>query len=301
MTRLLHRAGHPVAAVISRDRRAAETLAKAVATMMTPVASTELIDLPIGVEALLLAVPDDALPGIVAQLIALPGRDWTDCLVFHSSGARDSSLLAPLAERGALTMSLHPMASFASVPTTTAGLSLVGTTFGLESADPDALALGEKLVHDLGGRVLHVPAHAKPLYHLAGVVASNYLVTLLHLATELLAGLGLRQTEALKVVRPLIEGTLANIQAFGPTAALTGPIARGDNATVELHLTELQRQMPHLVPLYGALAMETVRVAVRKGTLSTEAAGGLLDLLAGALAREAGVERDPPPVAGSGA
>lgn len=268
--------GYPVVAVLGRSGTA--SLARRVGA---PVASPSLHDLPETARLVACCVPDDALPAVVDGLGPLR-RDWSDTTVLHTSGALTTEVLAPLAARGATTLSFHPVQTFtrASTPDGFAGIPV-----GLEGTEA-ALAVGRRLAVDLGARPVVLPAAAKTRYHLAATVASNFLVTLMALAEEVLATIGLTRPEGAALLRPLVEGTLGNLAAQPPEDALTGPVARGDAQTLAAHLDALQRHLPHLLPAYVALATETVRVAVRGARLSPDTAQALLDVLHEALESE---------------
>ena len=102
---------------------------------------------------------------------------------------------------------------------------------------------------------------ARTAYHAAASIASNFLVALEESAAELLAEAGV--DDARELLAPLVLRTAANWAERGPDA-LTGPIARGDEATVERHLAELRERAPELVPLYEALAQRTRELAAER-------------------------------------
>ena len=102
---------------------------------------------------------------------------------------------------------------------------------------------------------------ARTAYHAAASIASNFLVALEESAAELLAGAGV--DDARELLAPLVLRTAANWAERGPDA-LTGPIARGDEATVERHLAELRERAPELVPVYEALAQRTRELAAER-------------------------------------
>ncbi|MCX6101238.1 MAG: DUF2520 domain-containing protein, partial [Candidatus Bipolaricaulota bacterium] len=124
------------------------------------------------------------------------------------------------------------------------------------------------------------------LYHVSAVLASNYLVTLLDLASALWPELGATREEGLRALLPLVRGTIENVDRLGIPAALTGPIARGDAGTVAHHLEVLGELAPHVVPVYKELALHTVSVALAKGTIDRDRARLLTETLAGAGALE---------------
>ena len=110
-------------------------------------------------------------------------------------------------------------------------------------------------------------------------MASNYLVTLLELAFRLIHTAGIAGKDAFRVLKPLIDGTLANIENVGIPAALTGPIVRGDVETVAEHVKEIGSKNPELLALYKTLGLHTITIAKAKGTLSESAAEQLQKIL----------------------
>ena len=125
-----------------------------------------------------------------------------------------------------------------------------------------------------------VPAEAKPRYHLAAAMASNFMVTLLGMVQEVLGTVGIDRADGMAMLAPLLQGTLDNLVAHGPEDALTGPVARGDIETLRQHGLALRAHVPQLVPAYAALSVATVRLAIRGGALAPERAGVVLVLLA---------------------
>ena len=110
-------------------------------------------------------------------------------------------------------------------------------------------------------------------------MASNYLVTLLDLAFRLINTAGIAGKDAFKVLKPLIDGTLANIEEVGIPTALTGPIVRGDVETVAKHIKEIGSKNPELLALYKSLGFHTLAIAKAKGTISESVAEQLKKIL----------------------
>ena len=206
-----------------------------------------------------LAVPDDALPAVVAEL-ARGGGLAPGAVVLHLSGALTSEVLAPLAALGAATGSMHPLVAFAPDPAKVPG-QLRGATFALEG-DLEAVGVADAIVRRLGGVPATIAPELKPLYHAGAVFASNYLVGLVAAAARLLERAGIAGADAVAALSPLVRATVANLEAAGPAAALTGPIARGDFATVRRHLMALS---PADAELYRALGRETLKLAREAG------------------------------------
>jgi len=170
---------------------------------------------------------------------------------------------------------MHPLQSFASTeyshnPFSGIVTSVEGDKKATDAASPVAAALGSGCVT--------IKTEAKILYHASAVVASNYLVTLLDLSLNLIRQAGVPADEAFRSLKPLIDGTLSNIEKLGVHDALTGPIARGDIQTIENHILEIGSETPHLLPLYKILGLYTVEIAKGKGTLSDTVCGNLKKL-----------------------
>jgi predicted short-subunit dehydrogenase-like oxidoreductase (DUF2520 family) len=219
---------------------------------------------------IVLAVPDAAIPGVAAALAELPLPRTVP--VLHSSGALSVDALAPLAEHGHPVGGMHALAAIADP---VAGADrLLGATFGVEG-EGDARALAERIVRGCGGRVLIVPSEGKPLYHAAAVFAANYAVVLLGVAERLMAEAGVPPEEARTALASLAAGAIENVAARDPSAALTGPVARGDEETVRLHLARLSGADR---PLYSLLAREALQLA-RDAGLPRESAARVATLL----------------------
>jgi predicted short-subunit dehydrogenase-like oxidoreductase (DUF2520 family) len=127
----------------------------------------------------------------------------------------------------------------------------------------------------LGGRWIKLQADDKAAYHAAAVFASNYLVTLVKMATDLWQTFSIPADQATLALLPLIRGTLHNIETIGIPDCLTGPIARGDAGTVAKHLKTLQEKAPALLFPYKELGRQTIPVALAKGKIDRRQAGEL--------------------------
>lgn len=267
----LHARGYPILGVISRTLARAEQLGREVGARTF---GEHLHDLPPGARLVFCCVPDDQLPRL-AERLARVAHPWRETIVAHASGALTASVLAPLGEAGAHLLSFHPLQTL----TRTSGPeALDGVYAGLEG-DAPAVAAGIEVAVNLGMRYLVLSADAKPRYHLAASIASNFLVTLTSVVQQVLQSLDIDRATAQEVMAPLVRGTLDNLARATPEDALTGPIVRGDVETVRQHGLALRRHLPHLVPVYAALAMETIPLAVRSSRLDPETAQELLDLI----------------------
>lgn len=204
----------------------------------------------------MLAVGDDQIEPVSARL-AQAGL-LAGAVVFHCSGAKSSGALqAP----GAAAASVHPVRSFADPQAVAAGFD--GTFCGIEGAD-EALALLAPAFEAIGARLVPIDAAAKTVYHAASVFASNYLVTVMDAALRAYQAAGIPADVARELAAPLASETLANVLRLGPAPALSGPIARGDMATVARQQQAVAGWDPLLGKLYEALAESTVDLARRK-------------------------------------
>lgn len=275
----LARAGHRIVGTtaVSRESRArAERLLPQVPVL----AAEEVAD---RAELVLLAVPDDTLPELVAGLATTGG--WRPGqLVAHTSGAHGVAVLEPAARHGAYPIALHPVMTFAGRPEDVERLSGVAFGVTVPGDDPEgtgaaaALRLvAEALVLEMGGEPVWIPEAARPLYHTALTAAANHLVTLVNDAAALLAGAGVAAPP--RLLAPLLEASLDNALRLGD-AGLTGPVSRGDAGTVAAHLDQLRRAAPEMVGSYVAMARRTADRALASGRLAPHQAESLLDVLA---------------------
>jgi predicted short-subunit dehydrogenase-like oxidoreductase (DUF2520 family) len=207
-----------------------------------------------GSEAALLCVPDSELRR-AAEMIAAAVPPLR--FVGHVSGASPLDVLDPCAQRGASTFSIHPLQTIPDPAT-----DLTGAPCATAGADSESAALARDLAGRLGMRPFEVPEEHRAAYHAAASIASNFLVALEESAAQLLGEAGV--ADARELLAPLVLRTAANWAGQG-AGALTGPIARGDAATVERHTEAIRELAPHLLPLYEALAARTAAVAAGEG------------------------------------
>ncbi len=228
-------------------------------------------------DLVLLTVPDDALPPLVAGLVATgsvrPGQ-----LLVHTSGRYGTGVLDPATRAGALPLALHPAMTFTG---TSLDLGrLAGCAFGVTAPErpPSLRPVAEALVLEMGGEPVWVPEDARPLYHAALAHGSNHLVTLVAQTLDLLRAAGV--SDPARLVGPLLTASLDNVLRAGD-AALTGPVARGDAGTVAEHVRAVGAVSPEILATYRALARATADRALADRRLRPEAAEALLDALAG--------------------
>ena len=234
----LRRAGYPVVAIASRTEASAERLAAIIpgAEAFGAQAAADAADL------VFVTVPDDAIAAVTAGIAWRPAQ-----AVAHVSGALDLVPLDAARDAGASVGSLHPVQTLLG----TASDSLEGVTFGIEAEGwlrEQLLAMADRL----GGTGIDVPASARALYHAAAVMSCGYVTALLHDAAALWVRAGLDADVAVAALGRMAEATAANVRAVGLYSALTGPIARGDAATVLAHLDAIDRAAPDISESYVA-------------------------------------------------
>jgi len=264
----LARAGHEIVAasgVSVESRRRAERLLPGVPLLPADEAVA-------AADFVVLAVPDDVLRGLVTGL-AETGAWRGGQIAAHTSGAQGIGVLDAAAARGVLPLALHPVMTFAGRPEDVDRLA--GATWGV-TALPELRPVAESLVLEMGGEPVWVPEPARPLYHASLTVASNHLVTLVNDALGLLTGAGV--AEPARLVAPLLTASLDNVLRLGD-AALTGPVSRGDVATLATHVDTLARSAPDALPSYLAMARRTAERALAAGRLTEAQAAAVLEVL----------------------
>jgi predicted short-subunit dehydrogenase-like oxidoreductase (DUF2520 family) len=268
----LQSAGYPVVALVARSRQKAEKAAVLLkkafgqGTSKTPPKSLafsakQLGELP-ETDLVLITTPDDAIRDTAQRLSSLwSGRKPST--VLHTSGALSSEALAPLAEKGCQTGSMHPLISI-SEPVSGAA-ALHGAFFCIEGTGK-AKRLAEAIVRDLGGHSFTIRPESKALYHAAAVMTAPHLTALVDLAVEMLSACGLSKAKAQKVFMPLLESTVNNLKTSNPQQALTGTFARGDIATVRRHLDALSgKELAEAPAVYKLLGLHSLRLAEKTG------------------------------------
>jgi len=269
MAVLLRRAGHRIVAVSGTDatRERAERHLPDVPAVSNREAARE-------ATLVLIGTPDATIEPVAGEL-ARAGALREGVAVAHFSGATGLDALEAARAVGATTMSIHPLQTCPDVEASIARIP--GSAFAVTGLTEEGYALGERLARDVGGRPFRLDDAMKPLYHAAAVLASNDLVVLASLAESMAAAAGVPDPPA--AFMPLQRATLDNIEVFGPAGALTGPVVRGDAATVERNLEAVHRHIPEAMPVYVALADVALDLAERSGRLGPEARAAVGEVL----------------------
>ena len=178
----------------------------------------------------------------------------------HCSGACASTLLDPVRTHGALACSAHPLYAVSSRFGCWQELSRAWFTL---EGDDAAVTLVEKLLTARGNHTARIPASQKTRYHAAAVMASNLVVGLYDMAASELSTCGFAPDDAQAALAPLFLGNAEHIAQAGVAASLTGPAARGDQATIDAHLSCLSGDNREV---YRLLTEVLYRIAARQAT-----------------------------------
>jgi predicted short-subunit dehydrogenase-like oxidoreductase (DUF2520 family) len=240
--------GWTVVAVAGRAPDAASTSAAAACLASRPALVS---DVARGAELVIVATPDRAIEQAVmtAEPSIEPGA-----LVLHLAGSHGLEVFDALLEKrtGVRVGALHPLQSF---PSSTVGLERLHGAWAAVAGDPEVAEIAALL----GLRTFELADSDRIRYHTAAVVASNHLVALLGQVERLAVSCGV----PFEAFAPLVLSSVQNAFSLGPSRALTGPVQRGDLATVEQHLRELD---PAERDAYRALAREAARLTGRRDT-----------------------------------
>ncbi len=264
----LSKKGYSVVSVASRTRSSADKLADAISGCRSYHSNQEAAD---SAELVFVTTPDDVIPQVISEVI------WNERQgVIHCSGAHSVDILEKAKLEGAQVGSFHPLQTFAGV--THASDNLPGSTFALEAECP-LLEVLKAMAESLDGHWIVLAPGDKVLYHASAVIACNYMVALVKMATDLWASFGIPTTEATQALLPLLRGTINNIENVGLPDCLTGPVARGDLGTISKHLEALEKRAPAIAPTYRDLGLQTISISLSKGKVNRQKAEELRRLL----------------------
>ena len=243
-------AGCAVKFIAARRNKLAAAPTKALARKL----KARLVELgkePLDTDLVWITVPDDAIAQVASQLAG--AQEWKGRIVLHSSGALTSDELAPLRARGALVASVHPMMTFVRGPVP----EMAGVSFAVEG-DRVATRAAKQIVERLGGKAFAIRKQDKVLYHAFGSFTSPLVIALMASLEQVALAAGVRRRDIKRVMFPLLSQTLRNYLEQDAGSAFSGPLARGDVATVRKHLDELKKA-PEAREVYVALAKAALK------------------------------------------
>jgi len=263
----LSKQGYSIVAAYSLSLTSARRLAQLLPDCKACNSPQEVADVA---EFVFITTPDDAIPRVAEQVHWHRGQR-----VVHCSGADSLDVLETARQAGAFVGCFHPLQTFANIDQ--AMENLPGSTFALQGEEPLLGSLVE-MAKVLDGDWVLLKAGEKVLYHAAAVFASNYVVTLLKLATDLWKTFDIPPEKASQALLPLLRGTVSNIGNIGLPDCITGPIARGDLGTIRKHFEALEATAPGLVAIYRELGLQTLPIALAKGRIDEKRAKELAAL-----------------------
>jgi len=264
----LNSKAYQVVAVSSRSQTSARKLAEVIRGCRAFNNNQDVAD---SSELVFITTPDDVIVSVVSQIQWHVGQS-----VVHCSGADSTDTLETAKKLGAQVGVFHPLQTFASIEQ--AVENIPGSTFALEAEEP-LLNILKDMATIIDGHWVELKASDKVVYHVAAVIACNYLVTLVKLATDLWQSFNIPPNQATQALLPLLRGTIHNIETVGIPQCLTGPIARGDTGTINKHLNALQKTAPTLLSTYRELGLQTIPIALAKGKINQHQAHELEAIL----------------------
>ncbi|MCF2706653.1 DUF2520 domain-containing protein [Arcanobacterium haemolyticum] len=280
--------GHTIVGAYARSEASRDRLD----AMLPGVAELSVEEIIAASDCVLLALPDDELPGLVRGAAELnlwrPGQ-----LVVHVAGRYGIGVLEPAAQRGALTLAMHPAMTFTGTSLDVARLT--GCPFAV-TGTPLLLPIVQALVTELGGRPFVVAEENRGLYHAALAHGANHLVTLVAQSMRMLEAAGIDDPGA--YARPLMEAALEGVLSSGESL-LTGPVARGDIGTVDEHVHAIDAlallahedsepengdeyrssSFADIPPVYRALVTATAQRAAARRALREPTAQRIVELM----------------------
>ena len=265
----LRSAGYNLGPVWSRSESKAVAAASLIGDKSYSVYS--MADVAKNSDVIFITTTDDSIKTVAENINWRKGQ-----FVVHCSGAHSLDVLSHASNLGAIPGSFHPCIPFPDFES--AIISLPGSIFAIEGEHTVAELL-RKMAELLKCESIVLSSGDKPFYHAAAVFVSNFIVAIVDSACTLLEDTGISSETAISMLMPLMESNLKNIGKIGTTAALTGPIVRGDAGIIEKHLDSLSAKKPELKELYIKLAERTVFIAIRRGTLDEKSADKIMYVL----------------------
>jgi predicted short-subunit dehydrogenase-like oxidoreductase (DUF2520 family) len=254
----LHGAGYRISEIVYRKGGSKQRALRLAAQVRSR--AVQMPQAKFSADVVWICVPDSNIAACARELARL--AEWKGKIALHPSGALASDELQALQRRGTAVASAHPLMTFVrrSIP------RLSAIPFAIEGDDA-AVRVARRMVRDLGGQSFTVGRKDKALYHAWGALASPLLIALLATAEQVAMAAGVRsRAAARKRMLPILQRTLRNYGALGPADAFSGPLLRGDLATVRGHLHALGK-LPSAKQVYLALAraaLQTLPVRNRR-------------------------------------
>ena len=206
-----------------------------------------------------ITTPDDIIKKIADKISEESNLE--NKYIFHISGSRASYILKSCKIKGASIGSIHPLQS---LPSFEKGAENIKKAYFCIEGDENAVKMGQEIVGSINNQFFTIDSDMKGLYHAAAVFASNYVNAVCFEAYLIFKQLGIKEDTIFKIIKPLIKGTVNNIEELGIIDALTGPISRGDINTIKNHLGSFFKYRKKDLQLYKELGKKTVEVSILK-------------------------------------
>ena len=243
--------GKNVAGYSSKHFESAKTASEITST----IAYTEISELVDNCNMIFITTPDDQIAEVWKELryCNIRGR-----MIIHTSGSLASSIFEEIDTLGAYGYSMHPMFSFHERNGNFDGLERV--CFTIEGA-PAKIDIVTEFIKNMGNRCLVADGGKKDLYHIANVIGSNLVLSLLYIGNECLSMSGVDMEDAVPAYMDLVQSNIDNIIRNGFVGALTGPIERNDIGTIERHLAVIPKKYAEI---YSILSRKLIEIAQQK-------------------------------------
>ena len=196
-------------------------------------------------QIIFITTPDSFIIPVWEQLKEL---SLTNQIICHCSGALSSDSFSGAKEAGVSCCSVHPMLPFSNKFSSYQQLE---HAFFTVEGHPHAVQVITDLLTSYGNEVCRIDAAAKPEYHAAASILSNQVIAVLDTGYRLLEDCGFSRKKAVAATAALVRQNIENVLSQGCVHALTGPIERGDVATVEKHLHCLNTEDAALYRMLG--------------------------------------------------
>ncbi len=208
-------------------------------------------------DILFITTPDDIISTIDNELLKFDLKNKSVC---HTSGSLKSNVLCNAKHSGALIYSIHPIFAFSNK---NMNLEEFEKTYFSVEGDIFENSIVLRLLKALGNNFFIRDKETSSTYHLANVFVSNLILSLLEIGISYFKTLGLSEEEALRAVKPLINGNIESIYSKGFVNSLTGPVLRGDIKTIEKHLSVLKDDDKKL---YSLLSLNLLKLVALKNS-----------------------------------
>jgi predicted short-subunit dehydrogenase-like oxidoreductase (DUF2520 family) len=216
---------------------------------------------------------------VAHKLARVESLNFKHLSVCHASGLLTADALKPLQGRGATVFSFHPLQTFPrDFPPAKLVHSARGIYYGVDGS-PEGIQLAKRLARLLDGKVIVIDPRMRAFYHAACVLASNHLTTMLWILERMFDALETSEKKFYPVFEPILMATLKNIAITSPREALSGPIARGGVETVAEHFHSIEQYCPELLPYFAQVSSETVKLAMKKGSITDRHVQALTELI----------------------